>query len=69
MLHLHGGGMTILTALINYVYWRESLASKGLIVVGVEFRNVGGQLGNHPFPVGLNDCVSVLSWLHDKKKI
>ena len=68
VLHLHGGGMTILTASDpNYVYWRESLASKGLVVVGVEFRNVGGQLGNHPFPAGLNDCVSALSWLHEKR--
>ena len=69
VLHLHGGGMAILTASDpNYVLWRESLASKGLIVVGVEFRNVGGQLGNHPFPAALNDCVSALKWVHEKRK-
>ena len=69
ILHIHGGGMTILTADDpNYVVWRNNLASKGLFVVGVEFRNVAGKLGDHPFPAGLNDCLSALGWLHKNKK-
>ena len=69
ILHIHGGGMTILTAEDpNYVVWRNNLASKGLFVVGVEFRNVGGKLGDHPFPAGLNDCLSALDWLYKNKK-
>ena len=69
ILHIHGGGMTILTAQDpNYVAWRGNLASKGLVVVGVEFRNVAGKLGDHPFPAGLNDCLSALDWLYKNKK-
>lgn len=69
ILHLHGGGMAIMTAADpNYVYWRHKLASKGLVVVGVEFRNTAGELGNHPFPAGLNDCVSALKWVYENKK-
>ena len=57
ILHLHGGGMVILEAADpNYDRWRDELAATGLVVVGVEFRNAGGKLGNHPFPAGLNDC-------------
>lgn len=69
ILHLHGGGMAIMTAADpNYVYWRHKLASKGLVAVGVEFRNTAGELGNHPFPAGLNDCVSALKWVYENKK-
>ena len=38
-------------------------------MVGVEFRNVGGQLGNHPFPAGLNDCVSNYRGYTKREKI
>ena len=69
ILHLHGGGMAIMKADDpNYVYWRHKLASTGLVVVGVEFRNTAGVLGNHPFPAGLNDCVSGLKWVYENKK-
>ena len=69
ILHLHGGGMAIMKADDpNYIYWRHKLASTGLVVVGVEFRNTAGVLGNHPFPAGLNDCVSALKWVYEKKK-
>ena len=69
ILHLHGGGMAIMKADDpNYIYWRHKLASTGLVVVGVEFRNTAGVLGNHPFPAGLNDCVSALKWVYENKK-
>jgi acetyl esterase/lipase len=63
IVHLHGGGMTILRA-ANACYhrWRDELAASGLVVVGVEFRNGGGVLGNHPFPAGLDDCVTATRW-------
>lgn len=68
VVHTHGGGMTIAAAADpNYVYWRDRLAAAGLVVVGVEFRNASGKLGNHPFPAGLNDCGSALRWTHDNK--
>ena len=69
ILHIHGGGMAIMTANDpNYIYWRHKLASTGLVVVGVEFRNTAGILGEHPFPAGLNDCISSLKWVYENKK-
>ena len=46
-----------------YQRWREFLAATGLLVVGVEFRNVGGELGPHPYPAGLNECVAAVQWI------
>jgi acetyl esterase len=66
--HIHGGGMVVLTASgPTYVRWRDELASAGMVTVGVEFRNGAGKLGNHPFPAGLNDCMSGLQWTFDHK--
>ena len=46
----HGGGMVILTAADPmFRRWRNTSAPLGMIVVGVEFRNGGGELGNQPF--------------------
>lgn len=42
--------------------WREELAATGLVVIGVEFRNGAGALGNHPFPASLNDCAGGVRW-------
>jgi acetyl esterase len=63
VLHLHGGGMTILEASgTSYQRWRDTLAATGLVVCGVEFRNASGKLGPYPFPAGLDDCTSGLQW-------
>ena len=51
----------------EFIQWRDSLADKGVVVMGVEFRNAGGRLGNHPFPAGLNDCVSAVRWVYANK--
>ena len=68
ILHLHGGGMVLLEAAgSGYVRWRDELAATGMVVVGVEFRNGGGKHGPHPFPAGLNDCVSAQQWLVENK--
>ena len=68
IVHTHGGGMVILKASDpNFVLWRNSMAAKGVMVVGVEFRNGGGELGNHPFPAGLNDCCSAIRWTAERK--
>ena len=65
ILHIHGGGMALLAAAdAQFVRWRDELASRGVLVVGVEFRNSGGALGPHPFPAGLDDCTAALKWLH-----
>ena len=66
--HIHGGGMVILEAAgAGATRWRDELSSVGMVVVGVEFRNGAGRLGNHPFPAGLNDCMSGLQWTFDNK--
>ncbi|MEM7324788.1 MAG: alpha/beta hydrolase fold domain-containing protein [Actinomycetota bacterium] len=68
IVHTHGGGMVIAAAAdTNYQRWRDELAATGMIVIGVEFRNGSGKLGNHPFPAGLNDCASGLQWVIDNK--
>lgn len=67
-LHFHGGGMCILTAGdANYVNFRQQLALQGMIVIGVEFRNIAGVNGRHPYPAGLNDCMSALAWAHSQR--
>jgi acetyl esterase len=64
VVHIHGGGMALLTAAdVPIAYFRESLAANGLVVVGVEFRNSAGRLGNHPYPAGLNDCAAAVRWV------
>ncbi len=68
ILHTHGGGMVLMAAADpGFVRWRKSLASEGLIAIGVEFRNGGGKLGNHPFPAGLNDCAAAAQWVHAQR--
>jgi acetyl esterase/lipase len=63
VIHLHGGGMTLLTAAEPvFAHLRDELAATGLVVIGVEFRNAGGQLGDNPYPAGLNDCVAAVRW-------
>ncbi|HYQ36907.1 MAG TPA: alpha/beta hydrolase fold domain-containing protein [Mycobacterium sp.] len=64
VVHLHGGGMAILSAADTAIMRGcESLAATGLVVVGVEFRNSSGKLGVHPFPAGLNDCAAAVRWV------
>ena len=65
VVHTHGGGMVLMTAADpNFVRLRNDLAKAGNVVVGVEFRNGGGKLGNHPYPAGLNDCVAGARWAY-----
>lgn len=69
LLHLHGGGMVLLEAAgPAYASLRDELAARGMVVVGVEFRNGGGKHGDHPFPAGLTDCISALRWMIDNKE-
>ena len=68
IVHIHGGGMVIMAAEDpGAIYWRNCLADAGVVVVGVEFRNGAGRLGPHPFPAGLNDCVSAIKWVDENK--
>lgn len=69
VLHLHGGGMTLLGAAGSaYARFRDELAATGTVVIGVEFRNAAGAHGPHPFPSGLDDCTSGLEWAHRNRE-
>jgi acetyl esterase/lipase len=69
IVHTHGGGMVLLKGSApGYARWRDELAATGMIAIGVEFRNGGGALGNHPFPAGLNDCASAVQWAHTNRE-
>ena len=62
------GGMCILDGNSSYYQSvRSGLSKEGAIVVGVQFRNGAGSLGPHPFPAGLNDCMSGLQWVHENR--
>ena len=68
--HIHGGGMVLSRAADPwYVRWRNELAATGMVVVGVEFRNGAGVLGNHAFPAGLDDCSAGLAWVSDTESL
>jgi acetyl esterase len=68
VVHTHGGGMVMMTAEDPmFVRVRNSLADAGVLTIGVEFRNGGGRLGNHPFPAGLNDCAAAVNWAHAQR--
>ena len=68
VVHTHGGGMVLMGATDpGFIRLRDSLADRGMVVIGVEFRNGGGRLGNHPFPAGLNDCASAAQWAYANK--
>jgi len=69
VVHTHGGGMVLLKGTTpGYIRWRDELAAVGLVAVGVDFRNGGGALGNHPFPAGLNDCASAVQWVAEHRE-
>ncbi|WP_432694994.1 alpha/beta hydrolase [Marinobacterium sp. YM272] len=65
--YIHGGGMQFMSCYDgNYRAWGKLLASRGVAVAMVDFRNavVPSSVPEiAPFPAGLNDCVSGLEWL------
>lgn len=68
LMHLHSGGMAILTVDNDvHRHWCEDLARSGLVVVAVDFRNSGGVNGPFPFPAGLDDCAAALAWITSHK--
>ena len=69
IVHLHGGAMVFFTAADpQYVRLCSTMASHGLTVVSVEFRNAGGKLGPFPFPSGLDDCCTAIKWIFENKQ-
>lgn len=66
--YTHGGGMAYLSAFdANYQAWGRIIASKGVAIAMVDFRNAmlpSSAPEVLPYPAGLNDCVSGLKWVH-----
>jgi acetyl esterase len=68
-IYVHGGGMTILDAFAKvHQRWCEDLAATGMVVISVEFRNAYTVEGMNPFPAGLNDCTSALTWVNENRE-
>ena len=67
--YIHGGGMQTMSCYDgNYQAWGRIIASKGVAVAMVDFRNAlvpSSAEEVAPFPAGLNDCVSGLKWVSD----
>lgn len=66
--YIHGGGMQTMSCFDgNYRAWGRLIASQGVTVAMVDFRNAvrpSSVPEVAPFPAGLNDCVSGLKWVH-----
>ena len=65
--YIHGGGMMSSSAFDGmYRSWGRIIASMGVAVAMVDFRNcltASSAPEVEPFPAGLNDCVSGLKWV------
>ena len=65
--YIHGGGMQSMSAFDGmYRAWGRILASQGVAVAMVDFRNclvASSAPEVAPFPAGLNDCVAGLKWV------
>jgi acetyl esterase len=65
--YIHGGGMATMSALDGmYRGWGKIIASMGVSVVMVDFRNcvrASSAPEVAPFPAGLNDCVAGFKYL------
>jgi acetyl esterase/lipase len=70
--YIHGGGMQTLSCFDGmYRAWGKTIASQGVAVAMVEFRNAltpSAVPEVAPFPAGRDDCVSGLKWLVDSAR-
>lgn len=66
-IRLRGGNFCILRSGVKLAqYWRNKLASMGLLVVGVDYRNASGPEAA-PFPAAVHDVVSCVQWVSENK--
>ncbi len=65
--YIHGGGMSVLSCFDgNYRAWGKIIASHGVAVAMVDFRNSltpSSAPEVLPYPAGLNDCVAGVKWV------
>jgi acetyl esterase len=66
--YIHGGRMQFSSCYLgNYKTWGRMIAARGVAMAMVDFRNSvhpSSAPEVAPFPAGLNDCVSGLTWVH-----
>lgn len=67
--YIHGGGMQMLSCFDgNYRAWGKIIAAQGVQVAMVDFRNCLSPSSAPevaPYPAGLDDCVSGLTWISE----
>lgn len=67
--YIHGGGMQMMSCFDGmYRAWGRIIANEGVAVAMVDFRNClqpSSAPEVAPFPAGLNDCVSGITWLRE----
>jgi acetyl esterase/lipase len=61
VLHLHGGAFTFGSIEMEHGTSVRVASEVGAVVVSVDYRLAP----EHPFPAGLEDCYTALSWMHD----
>lgn len=59
---IHGGGLIMGTPEQGNALCSRFAAELGIVVVSVDYRLAP----EHPFPAGLDDCVTALAWTHEK---
>lgn len=69
VVYTHGGGMAILTT-DNPVHrrWCTDIAQAGAVVVMVDYRNACRGDDHLPFPAGVEDCLSGVTWVHEQRE-
>ncbi len=67
--YIHGGGMMAMSCFLGmYRSWGRLMASHGVAVIMVDFRNCltpSSVPEVAPFPAGLNECVSGVKYVHE----
>ncbi|MEV6346800.1 alpha/beta hydrolase [Actinoplanes sp. NPDC051851] len=61
LLWIHGGGFVLGQPVAYHELASRFARELGIVVVSVDYRLAP----EHPFPAGLEDCWTALSWLHD----
>ena len=71
--YIHGGGMMMMSCFDgNYRAWGRLIAQQRVAVAMVDFRNAvlaSSAPEVAPYPAGLDDCVSGLSWLASQHEV
>lgn len=71
--YIHGGRMEMNSCFDgNYRTWGRMIASQGVAVAMIEFRNSvhpSAVTEVAPFPAALNDCISGLKWVHTNASV